>query len=242
MTAPELKKAVLRRIGFVGAAPTVVVDDFVVAFNQAIQQLRSDLPQEARLHFTRDTESVTMVPGTYSYDLPDTVRAVVSPARLTSDNRQLHPVATEFEILNFAALHGGSASVSRPLVYLVHTVKQDEVDATKIQIWVAPTPTASDTLRVEVERELDIFENEDFCADSAATIPMPHQYVESILVPMVAYNMSRSLWFDKKDLLPVLEADHIVALRRAGLTDPRIPSVTNSAVPGVNAPAPASQN
>lgn len=238
MTAPELKKAVLRRMGIIGAAPEKAVDDFVVAFNAAIQQMRSDLPQEARLHFTRDIEEIELEAGIYIYPLPDSVRAVVSPARLTSDERQLHPVASQYEILHFAALHGGSTAVSRPLVYLVHTKSQMEADATAIEIWVAPTPTVTDTMKMQVERELTALAAEDFCESTPATIPVPHQYVESLLVPMICYNMRWSIWFDRKDLIPLIEQDHIIALRRAGMTDPRIPSVAGDTVPGINAAPP----
>lgn len=238
MTAPAFKRAVLHRIGFVSAAPDYVIEDFVTAVNQSFQQLQTDLPQEARLHFTRDTVEINLEEGENVYVLDDDVQAVVSPARLATGDRALHPVRSQYEITHFNSLHGARTTTVRPLVYFVRTRnKAASPEAAKIEIWVAPTPADPETMVVEVERDWPSLEADDFCIEEAADLPIPHQYVESILVPMTAYNLTRSLWFNDKAMIPELEKDYLAALRRAGATDPQLVEVANATVPRGAAPA-----
>ena len=233
MTAANLKHRLLRllHIENPGSSPDYIAQDVTEAVNAAYQVLWTTVPRNERSHYTRTISSITLVPGTWQYDLA-TTQGVFTPVYLDLGYKILAPANSKNEVLNYYRNQGLSESVTgRPDIYYCERIAQNADSATKTTLLLAPTPAAAESLHVEVEKIAPRFTTAEFCADSPPSLQIPHDYAESILLPVALHFAARSHWFNRPELLPVLKQDAEAALIRAGATDTNVLSAEKGETP-----------
>jgi hypothetical protein len=80
-------------------------------------------------------------------------------------------------------------------------------------MFVVPSPTTNTSLSIEVSLKAPAFTTADYASSTA--IPIPHNYAETLLLPIARYLSSSSLFFaDKsKQREPLLKAEYDRALK-----------------------------
>ena len=185
-------------------------------------------------YLSRETISTTTqaVDTTYNilyYELPDNVQAVVGPVMflalvdLPATNRyQCMGVSTKSQLINFSTYYNtpGKQTI---IGYYIERGYQLDGERTRIRIYVSSEPAADSTvtLSVEVEREALRYRAAD-CA-SGTIIPLPHQYAESLLLPLIREAASASPLASRRDSFPMYQTAAASARAMFKLADPQNP-------------------
>jgi hypothetical protein len=170
-------------------------------------------------YYTRQTITATILANTNSIVLSDSVEAVLGPVK-RADGIGLRPIRSRGEYDSFASIYAGSLTAltgAPPQAYFIDEKRPDPdtSDATKITLFVVPSPTTNTALSVEVSVKAPTFTVNDYSASPSTAIPMPHNYAETLLLPIARYLSSSSLFFaDKsKQREPLLKAEYDRALK-----------------------------
>jgi len=229
MTIKDVRDDLYRKLDIEtsAAAPLYIREDVAQAINSALQTMRMAGPD----YFTAEWIDVALSGGTAAYVLDQDVQRVEGPVR-TSSGLILRPLnsRTSYDTFNQTVLGNTAASGDQgtPLAYYVENEAQREDDSVKITLLIAPTPDTSYTLKVNVTKEPPRIAGEDFCDDPLPTLPVPHQYVETLFLPIARYHVTRSHWFKSKDSEARLQADYETALVALGLASPDTNPVRHS--------------
>jgi hypothetical protein len=169
-------------------------------------------------YYTRQTITATITANSNNVVLSDSVSAVLGPVKRVSDGLGLRPIRTRGEYDSFASIYAGSLTAltgAPPQAYFADQERPspDSADSTKITLFVVPSPTASTSLSIEVSLKAPAFTTADYASSTA--IPIPHNYAETLLLPIARYLSSSSLFFaDKsKQREPLLKAEYDRALK-----------------------------
>jgi|GEM_PF-4501520 len=177
------------------------------------------------------TLSTSVVEGgkTY-YALPDSAQAVVGPVLMNSTQgvtpivRHLVGCLTRAKYLNFDRYY---TTPGKPKVYGYHVdrSRSGTGDNARIRIYLTSVPAGetSITLTADVERETPRYRALD--CSSGTPIPMPHQYAESLLVPLLKEAAAMSIHCVRRDnQAPITEAAK-AARAKYGMADPQNPNL-----------------
>ena len=171
-------------------------------------------------YYTRQTITATITANSNNVVLSDSVSAVLGPVKRVSDGLGLRPIRTRGEYDSFASIYAGSLTAltgAPPQAYFIDEKRPDPdaSDSTKITLSVVPTPTANTSLSIEVSLKAHAFTVSDYGTNPAIVIPIPHNYAETLLLPIARYLSSSSLFFaDKsKQREPLLKAEYDRALK-----------------------------
>jgi len=169
-------------------------------------------------YYTRQTITATITANSNNVVLSDSVSAVLGPVKRVFDNVGLRPIRTRGEYDSFASIYAGSLTAltgAPPQAYFADQERPtpDAADSTKITLFVVPSPTANTSLSLEVSLKAPAFTTADYVSSTA--IPIPHNYAETLLLPIARYLSSSSLFFaDKsKQREPLLKAEYDRALK-----------------------------
>ena len=170
-------------------------------------------------YYTRQTITATVLANTNSIVLSDSVEAVLGPIK-RADGIGLRPIRSRGEYDSFASIYAGSLTAltgAPPQAYFTDEKRPDPdtSDSTKITLLVVPSPTTNTALSLEVSIKAPAFTVNDYSASPSTAIPMPHNYAETLLLPIARYLSSSSLFFaDKsKQREPLLKAEYDRALK-----------------------------
>ena len=196
------------------AAPLIMKRRIFSGLNEAMQVLWS---KGHRLldFYTRSEGSVTFAPGVGTMELNSSTQSVVGPVRRASDNVLLRPISTRGEYESFHSIYANSLTAltpAPPQAYFIEATRSSGADATALTMFVVPVPAVSTQIKYGASLTAPRFTESDYT--NAVSIPVPHDYAESILLPIARYLVSSSLFFaDKaKQREPALKADYERAL------------------------------
>lgn len=167
-------------------------------------------------YYTRGEVTVTIQANSKSQALSDSVQSVIGPVRRATDNMMLRPIKSRGEYENYASIYAGSLTQlagSPPQAYFIEASRNVAPDATSISIFVVPVPTVNTDLKVAVSLNAPAFTQTDYT--NHTEIPIPHNYAETLLLPVARYLTCSSLFFaDKsKQREPLLKAEYDRALQ-----------------------------
>jgi len=169
--------------------------------------------------------------GLYYYTLPDNVQNVVGPVLLKTTSsvgsvairRQIIGVTTKSQLLNFASYYntGGKTTIYG---YFIERAFQATGDRSRVRVYVSAS-IASAILRMDVEREALRYTAADCLAGTV--IPIPHQYAESLLLPLIREAASASTFASRRDSFPMYQAAAAAARTRFTMADPQNPALSS---------------
>lgn len=230
MNSLELKQDLLRKLYIEdsSALTGVILDgleaDVVTAINESFQSLwTAPFDHFRRKHFTFPT-----VIGTSAYTLDQTVQDVLGPVKANDATPHLRPIKDRGDFDNYATRFKkaltNSSSNARPEAYFLERLFRDAADSALIKMLLTPAPDAVYTIDMEASTEAPSFTLAEI--DSAVALPIPHQYVETVLLPIARMNVTRSHYFladERPTELQKMEQDFIAARKQIGDTDPQLP-------------------
>lgn len=167
-----------------------------------------------RDYWTRATETITLAGGVSSQILDDDIQNIIGPARVQSTLQPLSPIGTRGELDQFADLFLDSAAADGPVAYFIERTNQTGNDPARCTFHVTPAPTASTAFLLDIVREAPRFRDDDI--DSCPRIPIPHRYIESLLLPVARYYAMSSHLFVFPERKEQIEAEYAAAM---GLMD-----------------------
>ena len=231
MNSLELKNDLLRKLyiedpsALDGTILAGLEAEVVSAINRAFQMIWT-APKSS--HFTRKHFTFSVVGGTSSYALDSTLQAVLGPVKLDGATPHLRAITERGDFDNYPTRFKGAlsnaAASGRPEAYFLERLFADAAEATTVNMLLTPTPDTSYSADFEGSIEAPNFTLAEIDADVA--LPMPHQYVESILQPIARMYITRSHFFmaDRRQAeIQAFTMDYAEARRQIGATDPLVP-------------------
>ena len=197
------------------AAPEMAKVSALNILNSAMQVLWNQAKD--RSYWTASTLTVTFNSGVDTAVLTNTIQNVVGPARL-STGEILVPLANISESENFANsfIEDGSASV--PYSYYIERANQAGADPAKCTMIISPAPSSNISVLVDVVNEAPRYFITDFVA--CPLCPIPHKYIESLLMPVCRYLASHSHLFIQRERQEIIQNDYMQARRLLDVADP----------------------
>jgi hypothetical protein len=172
--------------------------------------------------WTRTTEVVTVPASSGSILLSDDIQNVITPCRTQEDNRPLAPLHSIDELENFSTYYLGGLSHSEatgiPTSFYVSRGNQSGDDPARCTLHLAPRPLVDTAVKIDVIKECPRYDWSDY--ENETSIPVPHQYGESILLPIARYRSSSYRLFYDKEGKPAILNEYKMALSQLGANDP----------------------
>lgn len=164
-----------------------------------------------RDYWTRATETITLGSGVSSQVLDDDIQNVIGPARVQATLQPLSPIGTRGELDQFADLFLDSAAADGPVAYFIERTSQTGNDPARCTLHVTPAPTTSTAFLLDIVREAPRFQDTDI--DSCPRIPIPHRYIESLLLPVARYYAMSCHLFVFPERKDQIEAEYAAAMK-----------------------------
>ena len=183
--------------------------------NQAMQVLWNQAKD--RNYWTQSTLAVAITGGTSTSVLSNTVQNVVGPARL-STGEILVPLANISEIETFSNAFLEGESAASPACYYVERNNQTGADPAKCTLMVSPTPAGNITVNIDIVTEAPRYSLLDL--DTCPLCPIPHKYVESLLMRVCRYLAMHSHLFIARERQEAIVNGYAQARTLLDVADP----------------------
>lgn len=192
------------------------IDRAISDLNHALQLVWNNA--EGRTYWTNETITVTVNADASSEDLPDNIQNVTGTCRRSDNKQPLTLIGTigELETFNDTFLDGEQAET--PIAYHIERLNQSGSEPARCIFHVNQAVDANTDFLLEIVREAPRYSKTDL--DSCPLIPIPHQYVESLLLPIVRYQASNFYLFRQMDQKDAIKAEYGKAMAQLGLSDP----------------------
>lgn len=200
-------------------SPQTVRDEVLAGIQAELQKMQ----MAGEDFYCRETATQALTAGTSVYVLAADIQKVLNPVKISG--APLHALDSREQLDDFGPLFLGQTSRTvtsgTPIAYLVESLREiSGNDNVRIRLHVVPTPNASPTLSFDCIKEAPLYDAADLCND--AVPPVPHQYHESILLPLCRKHVTTLPYFRRNAaLLPQIEDAYQTALVLLGLADPR---------------------
>lgn len=199
------------------SAPDFAIDAAINIANQSLQLVWNNA--DGRNYWTNATVTVTLSDGESSADLGDDIQNVVGPCRLSDTKRPLVPIGTIGELETFSDIYMDGEGSDTPLAYHVERMNQSGGDPAKCVFHVNSSIDGDDvSFLLEVVKESPRFVVNDL--SSCPVVPIPHRYVESLLLPVARYQASAFYLFRMTEQKPTIDREYQQAMISLGLADP----------------------
>jgi hypothetical protein len=178
----------------VKGAPDYAKDRAVNDVNAALQLVWNNA--EGRDYWTNVPITLTLANGENSAALADDIQNVVGPCRLSTTKRPLAPIGSIGELETFSDLYLDGETASEPIAYHVDRSGQSGNEPAKCVFYVTPGVVGSSvSFILDVVKEAPRFTAADLL--TCPIIPIPHSYIESLLLPIAKYQAS-SYYLDRE--------------------------------------------
>jgi len=198
------------------SAPSFVRSAALDYLNAAMQIVWNQAKD--RNYWTRTTQTVTLTAGTSSLALTDSIQNVIGPVRRADNKRPLVLVNTRAEIDEFEDLYLDGESSGTPVGYHIERMSQPGKEPVASVFHVAPAPELETDFLLDVVLEAPRFDWND--VNACPRVPIPHRYVESLLLPIVRYHAMSSHLFVFPDRAKQITDDYAQASAMLEAADP----------------------
>ncbi|WP_309386095.1 hypothetical protein [Cerasicoccus frondis] len=208
--------------------PSNLVQEAINALNLAVQTIWST----PLTYFIRESETIVAEADTSEYQLPQTVRKVIGPVLNLATNKPLMLLTNEVQALNYEQLFLDEPETpinnNATQAYYVKREKGESYDNAVAIILLKPTPQAGDQFRIDVVNEPESYGPGDY--DGETKIEMPHDFTESLLLPIARREFSRSKYHNDPFKSGQYDQDYARAMISLGLQDPQLNPDTSEGI------------
>jgi len=233
MNGLDLKKDLLRKLYIEDATALsgVILDglqaDVVSAINRAFQNVWT-APHD---YFRRSLFQFNTVAGTSTYTLDQSLQEILGPVKIDGGTPYVRPVGDDRGNLdNYATRFKGALTNTlanaRPEVYFLERLWQNAADSTTVNMIFAPAPDVVYAVDFYASTEAPSFTLAQL--DASVVLPVPHEYVESVLLPIARFFVIESHFY-LADRRPAetkkLAQGYVDARKQIGDLDPQLPEL-----------------
>jgi hypothetical protein len=197
------------------SAPKMAKIAALNVLNQGMQVLWNQAKD--RNYWTQSTLALAVNSGSNTQILTDSIQNVIGPARL-STGETLVPLANISELENFNNSFLEASSSALPCAYYIERNYQSGDDPARCTLMITPTPSTNITINVDVVTESPRYTLIDF--DKCPICPIPHKYVESLLLPVCRYLAMHSYLFVAREQQEAIVAGYAQARQLLDVADP----------------------
>lgn len=205
--------------------------DVTNAVNAALQEIWT-APLD---HYRRASGTFNTVNGTASYAMAASVQSILTPVKIGT--LSLRPFEHRSNFDHYGTRFLGSTTdpptSAQPEAFYVERKKATSGnDLSAVNILLTPTPDAVYTVSYDYVAEAPRYTDANMA--STTVLAFPHEYVESILLPIAKHYLTESHWFAHWDANETAQksADtqgkYAPARAMLGLTDPNVPSASKT--------------
>jgi hypothetical protein len=198
------------------SAPDFAKAEAVNIINASMQLVWNNA--EGRSYWSSGELELEILEDATSVDIPTTVQNVTGPCRILATRQPLAPIGTIGELESFADLFLDGETPSTPVAYHIERMNQSGNDPAKMVLHVTPAPEEDTDFLLEVINECPRYTTEDLT--SCPILPIPHQYTESLLLPIVRYQASTFNLFRQTAQKETIDREYQMARISLGLADP----------------------
>ena len=198
-------------------APSFALSRAMDDINSALQLLWNE--SDDRSYWTNDTITIVFADGDKSQVLGNDIQNVIGPCRRLDNRQMLVPIGTIGELESFTDIYLDGNQALGPVAYYIQRLNQDGNDPVECIFHVTPPVSGgSVSFLLDVVKEPPRFTLNDL--DVCPVIPIPHRYVESLLLPIARYQASSFYLFRQQDQKPTIDREYAQARVYLGLADP----------------------
>lgn len=214
----EVVADILHLWGFTNprSAPSYAVNRALTDLNGGLQVVWNQA--DMRDYWSKSTLEIEILGGQSSLALPDDVQNVTGLCRVRDSRRTMVNLGTLGELELFSDLYLNGESVGEPVAYHIQRENQAGNDPARCIFHVTPAPADDTDFLLEVVKEAPRFGIRDIT--DCPRIPIPHRYVESLLLPVVRKRAASYYLFTAADKLPIIEQEYMEARMALGMADP----------------------
>lgn len=198
------------------SAPAFAIQRAITDINTAMQVVWNQASE--RNYWSGTTLTLTIAAGETEQTLVADIQNVVGPCRLESTLRPLVPIGSIGELETFSDIYLDGATGSEPLAYHVNRQAAIGNDPAGCVFMTTPVPTAETKLLLDVVKQAPRYTTDDLA--TCPIIPIPHTYVESLLLPVVRYHASTFELFAAKEKKESIDREYLQARELLGMADP----------------------
>lgn len=199
------------------SAPDFAISRAIADINTALQLVWNNA--EGRTYWSQVPITVSFADGVSSVQLADDIQNVIGPCRRSDNRRPLSPIGTMGEFETFRELYLDGETSDEPLAYYIERDNQSGSEPARTTLFITPAPSGESVdILLDVVKEAPRFSAGDLVACPA--IPIPHHYVESLLLPIARYQASSFYLFRQKDQKEAIDREYLQARMSLGLADP----------------------
>lgn len=214
----EVVADILHLWGFTNphTAPGYAIKRALTDLNAALQIVWNQA--DVRDYWVKQTLTISLLANATSSNLPDDVQNITGLCRLSSTRRTLVPCGTLGELENFMDFYLDGETVTEPVAYHVQRLNQVANDPARCIFHVTPAPLVNTDILVDAVKESPRYGIRD--VTNCPRIPIPHRYVESILLPVVRKRATSYYLFTAQDKLEAIDQEYAQARISLGMGDP----------------------
>lgn len=172
-------------------------------------------------YFTQEPITLSISSGSPTANLPEDTLNVYPPVTL-GDGSPLTLIDSPGTFQQYPQIflgYNGAAPAGKPSGIFFDKGRRLAADNTvKVVARFSPSPGSAYTVALAISRRPTAYAVADLSGTSP-TIPLPHKFAESILLPIVRWNVRTSHLFGMKDMLPSMEQEYQAALVQLGLAE-----------------------
>lgn len=199
------------------SAPGYALDRALSDINQALQLVWNNA--DGRTFWTNQTLEIILGDGESSQDLGDDIQTVTGPCRRQDNRLPLSTIGTIGELETFTDTYLDGNATDVPVAYHIERLAQAGNDPARTIFHTNSAVSGVDvTFLLEVVKEAPRFTRGDLVA--CPLVPIPHGYVESLLLPVARYNASSYYLFRLTDQKETIDREYQQARKQLGLADP----------------------
>lgn len=213
MTIGDIRDDLLRKVWVesLSNAPGYIVQDVTTAINAALQEFW----MSPHRHFRTTPESIVIAGNSSSFDLPTNIQEVIAPVR--AGGKDLIRISKKGDIQNIDRYEYDSAATA--FYHIDANRAGSGNDGVSVTMLVSPAPTNDLTVTFDAVYECPAYTVADVTAGTVV-IPIAHQYIESLFMPIARFAVMQSHWFWEQEKSKFIEADAVAARERLGLSNP----------------------
>lgn len=177
---------------------------FVIGqINARVQYMQAAGPD----YCTRTKINLNTVAGTASYALSSTLQSVLKPVRI--GGKVAMELLSRGDLDRFGPIYCGNLGAmanALPWAFYLERLRSSTSDSASVNLWLAPTPDAVYPIEIEGVNEPVHYVVDDLAktGDQTVYVPISHQYVESIFLPLCRMAMTESPYFVRTELIAQL--------------------------------------
>ena len=219
MTLKELRDDLLRKVWveYPSTAPAFVFEDITIAINTALQIMWA-----GPVDYFRRTKVTFSLTTSGEYTCAQDVQEVIGPVTIATSGveiiRSVDQQQFRFMAQRFLGVSAADSLV--PLVYWVDTERQNADDSVVVKMAFSPTPAVALDIKMVVATEAPSYSVAVVTNANAEVVPMPHKYVESILLPLARNEVAKSHWFWDEKNREALQGSAAMAMSMLAALDP----------------------